>query len=158
MNLVCLRKPKSRLRSPCWRMRPGTIVRRMCRLLRGQEALPFLERFPMRRHFRRFAAKAQPRAAVPTGSLLIRVTILAACLALLTACSAKPDPNTLVMIIESSPTNLDPRVGLDAYSERIDTLLFDDLLTRNEHLNVQPQLAESWDIPDPKTYIFHLHH
>src|SRR5271167_4560758 len=24
-------------------------------------------------------------------------------------CSRKPDPNTLVMIIESSPTNLDPR-------------------------------------------------
>jgi len=112
----------------------------------------------MRRHRRRCAAKAQTKAAVPTCSLLIRAAILAAFIALLTACSAKPDPNTLVMIIESSPTNLDPRVGLDAYSERIDTLLFDDLLTRDEHLNVQPQLAESWNIPDPKTYIFHLHH
>ena len=76
---------------------------------------------------------------------------------LLLSCSVKPDPNTLVMIIESSPTNLDPRVGLDAYSERIDSLLFDDLLTRDEHLNVQPQLAERWEIPDPLTYIFHLH-
>ena len=37
------------------------------------------------------------------------------------------------MIIESSPTNLDPRVGLDAYSERIDDLLFDDLLTGVRH-------------------------
>ena len=37
-------------------------------------------------------------------------------------------------------------------------MLFDDLLTRDEHLNVQPQLAERWEIPDPKTYIFHLHH
>ncbi len=64
----------------------------------------------------------------------------------------------LVMIIESSPTNLDPRVGLDAQSERIDGLLFDDLLTRDEHLNVQPQLAERWEIPDPKTYVFHLRH
>ncbi|MGA7381690.1 MAG: ABC transporter substrate-binding protein, partial [Terriglobales bacterium] len=108
----------------------------------------------MRSHFRRGAANAPPRAAVPTWP----VVILAACVALLTACSAKPDPNTLVMIIESSPTNLDPRVGLDAYSERIDNLLFDDLLTRDEHLNVQPQLAERWEIPDPKTYIFHLHH
>jgi peptide/nickel transport system substrate-binding protein len=60
------------------------------------------------------------------------------------------------MIIESSPTNLDPRVGLDAQSERIDTLLFDDLLTRDEHLNVRPQLAERWEIPDPRTYVFHL--
>src|SRR2546429_9317957 len=62
------------------------------------------------------------------------------------------------MIIESSTTNLDPRVGLDAYSERIDSLLFDYLLTRYQHLSVAPGLAERWEIPDPKTYFFHLHH
>jgi peptide/nickel transport system substrate-binding protein len=72
------------------------------------------------------------------------------------SCTAKPDPNTLVMIIESSPTNLDPRVGLDVFSERIDDLIFDDLLTRDAHLNVQPGLAERWEIPDARTYIFHL--
>ena len=76
----------------------------------------------------------------------------------LLSCSQAPDPNTLVMIIESSPTNLDPRVGIDAQSERIGELLFDALLTRDEHLNVQPGLAERWDIPDPLTYVFHLHH
>lgn len=70
---------------------------------------------------------------------------------------SKPDPNTLVMIIESSPTNLDPRVGLDAQSERIDNLIFDDLLSRGDDLNVAPGLAERWEIPDPLTYIFHLH-
>ena len=75
----------------------------------------------------------------------------------LLSCSSRPDPNTLVMIIESSPTNLDPRVGIDAYSERIDNLLFDDLLDRDEHLNVKPGLADRWDIPDPLTYVFHLH-
>jgi peptide/nickel transport system substrate-binding protein len=62
------------------------------------------------------------------------------------------------MIIESSPTDLDPRVGIDAQSERIGELLFDALLTRDEHLNVQPGLAERWEIPDPLTYVFHLHH
>jgi peptide/nickel transport system substrate-binding protein len=73
------------------------------------------------------------------------------------SCSPKPAPDTLVMIIESSPTNLDPRVGIDAQSERIDALIFDDLLDRDEHLNVKPALAESWEIPDPLTYVFHLH-
>lgn len=73
------------------------------------------------------------------------------------SCSNKPDANTLVMIIESSPTNLDPRVGIDAYSERIDSLIFDDLLSRGDDLNVAPGLAERWDIPDPLTYVFHLH-
>ncbi len=104
----------------------------------------------------RCGVNAQATTPVFTWSWLTRVAILAACLAPLSACSAKPEPNTLVMIIESSPTNLDPRVGLDAQSERIDSLLFDDLLTRDDHLNVQPQLAESWDIPDPETYVFHL--
>ena len=62
------------------------------------------------------------------------------------------------MIIESSPTNLDPRVGIDAQSERIDNLIFDDLLSRGDDLNVTPGLAERWETPDPLTYIFHLHH
>jgi peptide/nickel transport system substrate-binding protein len=86
------------------------------------------------------------------------ITVLAACLLLLPllSCSQPTDPNTLVMIIESSPTNLDPRVGIDGQSERIDELLFDALLTRDEHFNVQPGLAERWENPDPLTYIFHL--
>jgi len=62
------------------------------------------------------------------------------------------------MLIESSPTNLDPRVGIDAQSERIDSLIFDDLLSRGDDLNVAPGLAEKWEIPDPLTYVFHLHH
>jgi peptide/nickel transport system substrate-binding protein len=60
------------------------------------------------------------------------------------------------MLIESSPTNLDPRVGTDAQSERIGKLLFDALVHRDEHFNIQPWLAERWEIPDPLTYIFHL--
>jgi peptide/nickel transport system substrate-binding protein len=79
-------------------------------------------------------------------------------LLLLLSCSQTPDPSTLVMIIESSPTNLDPRVGVDGQSERIDELLFDALLTRDEHFNIQPGLAERWENPDPLTYVFHLHH
>src|SRR5262252_8103055 len=87
----------------------------------------------------------------------IQVLMLALTLPLL-SCAGRPDPNTLVMIIESSPTNLDPRVGLDGPSERIDELLFDALLTRDEHLTVQPGLAEHWETPDPLTYVFNLHH
>jgi peptide/nickel transport system substrate-binding protein len=87
--------------------------------------------------------------------ITICLGLLGALLPLL-SCSQPPDPNTLVMIIESSPTNLDPRVGIDGQSERIDELLFDALLTRDEHFNVQPGLAERWEIPDPLTYVFHL--
>ncbi len=100
----------------------------------------------------RAAAHVQPRAVVPLWSLLAIALLVS-----LLSCSAKPISNTVVMIIENSPTNLDPRVGLDAQSERIDELLFDDLCTRDEHLNVRPGLAERWEVPDPRTYIFHLH-
>jgi peptide/nickel transport system substrate-binding protein len=61
------------------------------------------------------------------------------------------------MVIESSPTSLDPRIGTDGQSEHIDSLIFDSLVRRDEHFNVQPFLAQSWQIPDPLTYIFHLH-
>ncbi len=86
--------------------------------------------------------------------------VLAALLLMLSllSCSSRPDPSTLVMLIESSPTNLDPRVGVDAQSERIDNLIFDDLLSRGNNLDVAPGLAERWEIPDPLTYVFHLHH
>jgi len=110
-----------------------------------------------RKSFCRIAANAPPRAAVPTRSSRVRTFLVFTITLFLLACSSKPDPNTLVMIIENSPTNLDPRIGLDAQSERIDELIFDDLCTRDEHLNVQPGLAESWEIPNPLTYVFHLH-
>jgi peptide/nickel transport system substrate-binding protein len=78
--------------------------------------------------------------------------------ATLLSCSSPPAPNTLVMLIEFSPSNLDPRVGTDAQSERIDSLLFDSLVRKDEHFNIVPAAADSWEIPDPQTYIFHLHH
>jgi peptide/nickel transport system substrate-binding protein len=88
---------------------------------------------------------------------VVRLCAVAALLLFLLGCARKPDPNTLVMVIESSPTNLDPRVGVDAQSERIDELLFDSLVRRDEHFELEPWLAQSWEIPDPRTYIFHLH-
>jgi peptide/nickel transport system substrate-binding protein len=82
--------------------------------------------------------------------------LLLGLLLILCGCAQKPDPHTLVMIIESSPANLDPRVGTDAQSERISKLIFDPLVRRDEHFNLQPCIAESWQIRDPLTYIFHL--
>ena len=38
------------------------------------------------------------------------------------------------------------------------TLLFDSLVRRDDHFNLQPWLADSWEIPNAQTYIFHLHH
>ena len=100
--------------------------------------------------------KLVPRLRIIAQRIIAELFFAFVCFAALftlLSCSGKPDPDTLVMIIESSPTNLDPRVGLDAQSERIDNLIFDDLLSRGDDLNVAPGLAERWEVPDPA----HLH-
>lgn len=70
--------------------------------------------------------------------------------------SSRNDPSALTFLIESSPTNLDPRFATDSQSQRIDGLLFSGLLERDNAMNLHPSLAESWDTPDPLTYVFHL--
>jgi peptide/nickel transport system substrate-binding protein len=85
-----------------------------------------------------------------------RLLALAALVALVGCGSVRRDPNTVVFLIESSPTNLDPRVGTDAQSQRIDGLLFDGLVTRDASFHFTPALAESWEQPDPLTLVFHL--
>jgi len=82
-------------------------------------------------------------------------TLLA--LLLLAGCHSAPrDPRTVVFLIESSPANLDPRVGTDGQSEHIDELLFDGLVARDASFHFTPALAERWEQPDPLTLVFHL--
>jgi peptide/nickel transport system substrate-binding protein len=88
----------------------------------------------------------------------LALSVLALCLALGGCASQRPDPATAVILIESSPLNLDPRIGTDAQSERIGELLFEGLVRRDDNFELKPRLAESWEIPDPLTYIFHLRH
>lgn len=78
--------------------------------------------------------------------------------AILTGCSSRTtrNPSTVVFLLESSPTNLDPRYGTDGVSQRIDQLIFDGLLKRDGQMQLKGDLASSWEIPDPLTYKFHL--
>src|SRR5437879_4607563 len=66
------------------------------------------------------------------------------------------EPGAVVMIIESSPNNLDLRVGTDAQSERVGGQIFDALVKKDEHYELQPWLAASWEQPDALTWVFHL--
>src|ERR1700676_5369811 len=91
-------------------------------------------------------------------SLALTLSALALSAMLYGCTRHKPDAATAVMLIESSPLNLDPRIGTDAQSERIGELIFEGLGRRDEQFELQPRLAQSWQIPDPLTYIFHLRH
>jgi peptide/nickel transport system substrate-binding protein len=66
------------------------------------------------------------------------------------------DPSTVTMVIESSPNNLDLRQGTDAQSERVGGQIFDALVKEDDHYELQPWLATSWEQPDPLTWVFHL--
>jgi peptide/nickel transport system substrate-binding protein len=75
----------------------------------------------------------------------------------LTGCRGRVEgPGSVVMIIESSPNNLDLRVGTDAQSERVGGQIFDALVKKDEHYELQPWLATSWEQPDALTWVFHL--
>ena len=83
------------------------------------------------------------------------VSLLACCLSL--GCHTRaPQPGTVVMAIESSPNNLDLRVGTDAQSERVGGLLFDALVKKDARFNLRPWLAQRWEQPDARTWVFHL--
>jgi len=90
------------------------------------------------------------------GRPLFAGAAIALCISLC-ACHVTPrDPHTVVFLIESSPTSLDPRVGNDAQSEHIDELLFDGLVARDKNFHFTPALAETWQQPDALTLVFHL--
>ncbi|NYF80759.1 ABC transporter substrate-binding protein [Granulicella arctica] len=68
----------------------------------------------------------------------------------------REDSRTVVMVIASSPNNLDLRQGTDAQSEWVGGLIFDGLVRKDEHYNLQPWLATRWEQPDALTWVFHL--
>jgi len=76
----------------------------------------------------------------------------------LLACSKPhtPDSNTVVFLIETMPANLDPRIGTDAQSQRLHSLIFSSLLERDDNMDLRGDLASRWESTDPLTYIFHL--
>ena len=62
----------------------------------------------------------------------------------------------IVIAIANSPAILDPRIGTDEYSQKAHQLLFDTLFKIDKDLRVVPELAASYETPDPVTYLIHL--
>ncbi len=77
---------------------------------------------------------------------------------ILPACSSRNSlpQGILVIGIEGNPTDLDPRTATDAYSNRIDSLIYNGLIRLGPQAEILPDLAQGYEIPDPLTYVFHL--
>src|SRR5262249_12711146 len=104
-----------------------------------------------------FAAWYQSRRRKPITNLYSRFLFLV-CLSLLsTVCHHSSFPaDTIPVAIDKGPDNLDPRIGTNSESERIDQLLFNSLVRRGPQLEILPDLATHWETPDFTTYRFHL--
>lgn len=62
----------------------------------------------------------------------------------------------MVVGLEGNPVTLDPRLAQDAYSTRILPLVFEGLVILDRNSEPRPCLAESWEMPDSLTWVFHL--
>jgi peptide/nickel transport system substrate-binding protein len=85
--------------------------------------------------------------------LLLLILVLTA------GCTAQnsSDPTTIVTVaLDQTPDNLDPRIGQTAAAQRLDALIFNSLVRKNENSDIVPDVALSWEQPEPAVYVFHL--
>src|SRR5512141_1055844 len=62
----------------------------------------------------------------------------------------------MVIALPGAPVNVDPRVATDAYGEQILQMTHASLVGRDGAGEPLPDLAQPWETPDPRTYVFHL--
>jgi peptide/nickel transport system substrate-binding protein len=70
--------------------------------------------------------------------------------------SRESSADLLTLAIDVGPGSLDPRLGSDESSRRIQQLLYNGLIRYDEKGNPEGDLASSWENPDPLRYVFHL--
>src|SRR5205823_12476577 len=81
--------------------------------------------------------RVTPREKVKNAVTALFVCGSAACLHRPT-----PNPNVLIIGVTSGPNNLDPRVGTADVSAKAAQVIFNNLMTLDDHLRVVPDLAE----------------
>jgi peptide/nickel transport system substrate-binding protein len=71
------------------------------------------------------------------------------------ACQAAVPPprGSIVIALQSSPTNLDPGIGLDESSQRVHALIFSSLLRIDDNLRNVPDLATRFETTDYRSYV-----
>lgn len=63
----------------------------------------------------------------------------------------------VVIAVIQNPVSLDPHYGTENHSRMITTCMYNSLVHLNvETLEIEPDLAESWESPSENEYVFHL--
>lgn len=90
---------------------------------------------------------------------LVGCLILLSGLVALAGCPSSPPTESrqvLRIALDTAPSHLDPRYGIDAASARVMQLIYNGLVRLDAQARIVPDVAASWDMPDPATYVFHL--
>ncbi|MCA9773999.1 MAG: ABC transporter substrate-binding protein, partial [Myxococcales bacterium] len=83
--------------------------------------------------------------------------VLGICAGAAGACTPAERPRDhLIVGLEGTPTQVDPRFSLDAYSSRVGTLLYAGLLRTTPDGATEPALAETMEVPSPTHYRLRL--
>ena len=67
-----------------------------------------------------------------------------------------PAKDTLVVLMASDPLSLDPNRSVELSTDAVLANAYQGLVTLDENLHPQPQLAKSWEHPTPERWRFHL--
>lgn len=79
----------------------------------------------------------------------VKSLIFIFCVIFLSHCSSPKERADLVVALESDVSSLDPRYPSDAYSSKLQELIFNGLLAYNKNLELVPDLAESYQYISP---------
>ncbi len=66
------------------------------------------------------------------------------------------DEGRLVIALPGTPVSLDPRLATDAYGEQVLQMTHASLVRLDAAGDPMSELAETWETPDPQTYVFRL--
>ena len=70
--------------------------------------------------------------------------------------SSESGDESLIVALPEPPTYMDPQIQASTVTYRVTTQVFDRLVHLDYDMNIVPALAESWEVEDEKTTVFHL--
>jgi peptide/nickel transport system substrate-binding protein len=95
--------------------------------------------------------------ALATPRLWRRMLILAASFGILANVMAQAEyGGTLRVGVGAWHQSLDPHLSISGHDRLLHYNIFNSLIAIDENLNIQPELATSWEVPDQTTVVLHL--
>jgi peptide/nickel transport system substrate-binding protein len=114
------------------------------------------EMFPIMRHSSSIPSRVQTVSGVRRLLLFLLVCLFLATCSRLDSRWSSSDRNEIRIGFASGPIDLDPHANSEEVTNNICFHIFDPLVFLDRNLKVIPWAANSWQNPNPATWVFHL--